>query len=284
MAAQPLLASRRNHVNPPAAVNYWRQILRSQGYSTVNATGPFDKSVIEATRHFQMTRVDKNGAPLTVDGEVGDKTWWAGLNPSGSAQRNWLEPDGVPSGLSAARARIVRSALKDHAAGVREVPDGSNYGGGVTRYLEGIGPAFWCGYAVSTWCKDGTGEWPLGHRTGLVADLWNRARREGRAYTRDLCPVPGDAFILLYRNSNGTLTGLGHTGIVAAVGHDMNLWNAVEGNAGNRVKLSVRDTANTSVLVGFVDMVGDSASVRPKFSRGLMKRGEAAASSVASTR
>ena len=281
---QPTLSTRRTSTNPQAAVNYWRQILRSQGYTNVNPTGPYDKALEECTRHFQMTRIDQHGAPLVVDGEVGPRTWWAGLNPSGAAQRNWLAAGGAPKGLSPARAKIVKAALADHAAGVREVPDGSNYGGGVTRYLEGIGPAFWCCYAVSTWVKDGTGEWPLGQRTGLVADLWNRGRREGRTYDTSLCPVPGDAFIFLYRNNSGKLTGLGHTGIVAAVGNDQNLWNAVEGNAGNRVKLTVRDTANTGVLVGFVDLVGDSAAVRGKFARGLFKGGKGADSGLAGTR
>ncbi len=277
----PLLKVARGHVNPPDAVAYWRTILRSQGYTQVSPTGPYDEALEEVTRHFQMTRIDKQGRQLAVDGAVGPNTWWAGINPSGDTQRNWLEGT-VPAGLSQARKDILRSALADHAKGTREIPDGANYGDGVTRYLEGIGPAFWCCYAVSTWCKDGTGAWPFNKREGLVAGLWNTARQAGRTYGKDKVPVPGDAFIILYRKANGKLTGLGHTGLVAAVGQDFTIWNGVEGNAGNRVKLS-RRSSETAELAGFVDLVGDSAEVRNKFRRGLFNA-SAGPSGVAATR
>lgn len=278
----PLLKVARGHTNPPDAVSYWRTILRSQGYTQVAPTGLYDEALAEVTRHFQMVRIDRSGRQLKIDGEVGPDTWWAGLNPSGDTQRNWLEGS-VPKGLSAQRREILRSALADHAKGVREIPDGANYGDGVTRYLEGIGPAFWCCYAVSTWCKDGTGDWPFGVREGLVAGLWNRARQLGRSYDKSKVPVPGDAFIILYRHkTTGRLTGLGHTGLVAAVGQDFTIFNGVEGNAGNRVKLTRRDS-DIPELAGFVDLVGDSDVVRGKFSRGLFNA-NGAPEGVAGTR
>lgn len=282
-ASMPLLANKRGHSNPPEAVSYWRNILISQGYTSVAPKGAYDGPLEEVTRNFQMTRVDRHGRPLVVDGEVGPATWWAGFNPSGDAQRNFLEGS-IPKGLSAQRTAILRAALGDHQKGVREVPDGSNYGDGVTRYLHGVGPAAWCCFALSEWVHDGTGAWPLGERQGLVAGLWNKARREKRNYGRELCPVPGDAFVFLYRRNDGKLSGQGHTGIVLSVGNDQNIWNAIEGNAGNRVKLTTRDTQSTLVLAGFVDLVGDSEQVRGKFQRGLAKAGARTGTSLRETR
>lgn len=267
--------------NSQTHVDYLRACLISQGVLT-KPSGVFDAALKELVIYFQMTHQDSTGKLLTTDGEVGPKTWWALTNPSGAAQRSWLEGE-LPKGLSSARRKILSAALKDHKAGVKEVPDGSNYGGGVERYLHGVGPAFWCCYAVSEWVHDGTGSYPLGQRYGLVSAMWNEARRTGRAYLKNTkCPVPGDVFVLLYRNNAGKLSGAGHTGLVAAVGNDMSMFNTIEGNMGNRVKLAKRTNAE-SLIVGFIDVVGDSDVVRGQFSRGLLTA-SAVTSDLKSTR
>lgn len=270
----------------PAAVRYLQSALLSQGYHGLTLNGKYDKATIAEVQNFQAARLGPNGKFLKPDGWVGPSTWWAVQNPSGPAQASHLA--GVlPKGLSAARRAILQAAAKDHANGTHEVPDGANYGDGVTRILAGVGPCPWCCYSVSQWHKDGTAKWPFDTRFGLVKALWDHAVKKGRAYkkgTKD--PVPGDAFVLLYRDSKGQLTGLGHTGLVGAVsearGEDC-VYNTFEGNAGNRVKRGQRDVQEV-VLEGFVDMVGDADVVRLQFARGLFSKKDNIDSSVAGTR
>jgi len=267
----------------PIAVTYLQHALLSQGY-TVPVNGKYDKATIGAVHDFQATHVDINGKHLVVDGWVGKSTWWAIQNPSGAAQKSDFEAM-LRKGLSADRRALLRTALKDHANNTREIPDGSNYGDGVTRYLTGIGPAFWCCAAVSTWYKDVTGLWPWGTRYVSVAALWANAQARKQAiHIKDKpIPCPGDAFVFQYRNSKGDFTGLGHIGLVATVSQDGESFNTVEGNAGNRVKVSLRDVHNP-VLVGFVDFFGDRATVLPKVERGLYNQAERADSTVGGTR
>lgn len=267
----------------PIAVRYLQQALISQGY-TVKPTGKYDNATIGAVMDFQATHLDSKGTHLLVDGWVGKSTWWAIQNPSGAAQISNIDSM-IRKGLSVDRKAILRTAFSDHARGVKEVPDGANYGDGVTRYLEDIGPAFWCCAAVSTWHKDAKDAWPFGTRFVSVAALWKKAGELGRAVPISTRPVPcpGDAFVFLYRNSRGALTGLGHIGLVAATAANGVMFNTVEGNVGNRVKVSLRDIDNP-VLVGFVDFFGDRAAVLPKVERGLFSKSETADSSLAGTR
>jgi hypothetical protein len=114
--------------------------------------------------------------------------------------------------------------------------------------------------------------------------LWDEARRQGRAHNKaNTIPVPGDAFVMLYRNNRGKLTGLGHIGLVLATSQDAEKFNTGEGNAGNRVKISRRDVSQ-STLVGYIDLFGDRADILPKFERGLLAQAEIASSSLAETR
>lgn len=267
----------------PIAVTYLQHALLSQGYKVV-VNGKYDKATIGAVHDFQATHLDSSGKHLLVDGWVGKATWWAVQNPSGDAQKSDLDTM-LRKGLSMDRRAILRAAFSDHARGVQEIPDGSNYGDGVTRYLEGIGPAFWCCAAVSTWYKDAKGDWPFGKRFLSVADIWSKAQDLGRAVkiAQHPIPCPGDAFVFQYRNSKGQLTGLGHIGLVATVSEDGESFNTVEGNAGNRVKVSLRGIDNP-VLAGFIDFFGDRAAVLPKVERGLFSKSESADSSYAGTR
>ena len=68
-------------------------------------------------------------------------------------------------------------------------------------------------------------------------------------------PIPGDAFVMLYRNSRGQPTGMGHIGFVLRVqesGGRATAINTLEGNCGNRVKLGRRDLASPDI-VGFIN-------------------------------
>jgi hypothetical protein len=82
--------------------------------------------------------------------------------------------------------------------------------------------------------------------------VWNMAKTVDKArLTKDYTPIPGDVFIMLYKK-NGRFTGSGHTGIVTAVAADAKSFNAIEGNAGNRVKQTLRQMSQGD-LIGFIN-------------------------------
>ena len=53
--------------------------LIQKGYDcgSFGADGKFGAATEKAVREFQKTHTDENGNPLTVDGVIGSKTWWA---------------------------------------------------------------------------------------------------------------------------------------------------------------------------------------------------------------
>lgn len=220
------------------------------GFGQLVANGRFDEITEDAVSYFQMTHIDQGGEPLEVDGVVGRDTWWALENPSGEMQRNDYEGT-IPDGIVGVRAAVLRQALDEHALGVCEEPDGTNWGDGVVKYGGQPGWAWCCLFA--SWCeKQVLGEYPLGAKMASCYQAWQAAKALGLTKPD---PVPGDQFIMLYTNSAGQLTGTGHTGFVLAVSEDGQWINTVEGNAGNRVKIGKRPV---SQMYGFIDLCGDA--------------------------
>lgn len=234
-------------------------LLQAQGYFDSTIGGNFLNKTRSAVIYWQQTHLGPDGKYLDVDGIVGPNTWWSLLNPVGKAQRNFITPL-IPQGIEGDRKAVLEVALNEHAAGVREMPDGSNWGDGVTKYLEGIGPAPWCCF-YSWWCMhQALGYWLFGEKQGHVATVWRKARKDRISYKKAAyLPVPGDLFVMLYTNSKGNYTGSGHIGFVLSVSHDSKVFNTVEGNAGNRVKVGVRKISQ-STLVGFINPYGDAGS------------------------
>ena len=279
--AQPSLPELRRGAKGPN-VRILQSALTSRGF-VVMIDGDFGPKTQSTVAYFQQTHLGPDGEYLSRHeplGVVTPNTWWA-LNSTAEEQRSNLDTF-IPTGLSAQRRSILRVALQEHSAGVREVPDGSNYGDGVTKYLTGVGPAFWCCYAVHWWVNKALGHYPLGERRGLCLDFWNDAKRMGRTYSPASIPVPGDAFVILYR-ADGQLTGSGHTGIVACTSADGARFGTFAGNEGNRVKAGIRRT-DEPILAGFIDMVGDTNTIRDKFARGLFFIGSNSDNSIGSTR
>jgi len=254
---QPLLKhGSRDPKNVRGPVCLWQTLMQSQGFYNGRVDGFFGSRTTAATRYFQMTHLDENGEPLDVDGKVGPKTWWAGQNPSGEKQRSHIKP-ATPQGLSADRRKVLAISQKKHAEGTREIPDGSNWGDGVTEILEGVGPNPWCCFFVWWVWKQAFGKWLWDKRHGHVQTAWRVARAQGMAFPKEkYTPVPGDFFVMLYKNKYGNYTGSGHIGFVLSVSPDGQSFNTVEGNAGNRVKVGIRKLSQSS-LVGFINPYGD---------------------------
>ena len=245
----PLLA----HGSKGEYVKILQALLQSQGFFDGEIGGNFLSKTLQAVQYFQQTHLGPDGQFLEVDGEVGDDTWWALQNPSGEPQRSGIDPR-IPEGISEARVKLLTVALQEHAAGVKEIPDGSNWGGGVTKYLQDIGPAPWCCYFYSWVFQQSEGTYPLGTRHGHCLTFWKAAKLVGKAFDKkSYVPIPGDAFIMLYRSHKGTLTGSGHIGFVLSVSPDGKSFNTIEGNAGNRVKVGTRQVSQ-STLEGFINL------------------------------
>lgn len=250
-----------------AALGVLVERLRAQGFWSVAPPSRFDTQLEAAVKHFQESHLGPDGVFLQVDGVVGERTWWALDNPSGAAQRSAILPS-IPAGLGPKRTRILQVALDEHARGVAEDPDGSNRGPLLDKYLPewartgARGPA-WCCYFYSWVVKEALSVYPLGVPEGSCAKARVRAVRRGlwtpKTVRRDR-PLPGDAFVFDHGG------GHGHIGFVLRVSADGSQINTVEGNAGNRVKVGLRDLSEAA-LVGFIDNVPTESSTT--FERGL---------------
>jgi hypothetical protein len=243
-----------------------KAMLRSQGFWDGSNSQAFGPLLDVQVRAFQTAHLGPDGQYLLADGVVGAKTWWALYHPSGEAQRSHIVP--VTAGnttefqrrfgmLSQQRQAFIRLAFQEHAAGVREIPDGSNQGDGVDKYIAGFGPAPWCALFVSWLFRQVTGRWPNNRRHAHVQTGWNEAIRLGRVFTgKDRLPLPGDLPIWHFTR------GRGHVSVLVASDARCQLMNTIGGNEGNRVKLGRRTLSRERELVGFIDLFGERQGER----------------------
>jgi CHAP domain len=231
--------------------------LRAEGFWEEAAdVSEFTLEVEDSVRSFQRTHLGPDGTFLSADGVVGEKTWWALFNSTGRAQRSGLRAS-VPDGLGPMRQRILTVALAEHARDVVEVPNGSNRGPDVDRYLPDWvkkpgqkGPA-WCCFFYSWVAHQALDKWPLGAPQGGVLEARRVAGKLGLWTPKSVAvnrPLPGDVFVM----DRGS--GHGHIGFVLRVSDDRKQINTLEGNCGNRVKLGMRELSDPEII-GFIDNV-----------------------------
>lgn len=268
-------------------VQYIQEILQREGFFDGTPLGNFGDITEASVTHFQNTHIDESGKLLEADGKVGKNTWWALHNPNGSAQRNYTPPEGCAECVTAEtgpRAKFLKFQLDLHAKGIKEIPDGSNYGDGVTPIVNACGFRYgiaWCLAAQSYAFRETTGDKPLGKAMFVhCSTFWNEALKLGKAHVKNkYTPTPGDIVIYNYAGglkSNGTLEGPGHAAALAQLSTAGDRFNAFEGNMGNRFKFTTRSVSER-ILVGFVNLWGDE-SAPPKFKRGLAEAPTIAAS------
>lgn len=256
-----------------------KSILRSQGMWDGTNSPDFGPKLDSAVRYYQSTHLGPTGQYLKGDGVVGEGTWWSLYNASGPAQKSFIKPpaqekrtpDHIPAfdhkygRLSLPRQKFLRVLFNEHAAGTREIPDGSNQGDGVDKYIKGYGPVYWCALAQS-WCwKEANGDWPRGTREAGVLSWWRKALAGGYAHkvNSGYVPVPGDLAIW----SHGK--GAGHVSAVVASTSELK-FNTIGGNEGNRMKLGLRDTDSEPQLLGWIDIAGDGPSLQGAYTGGLL--------------
>jgi len=247
-------------------------LMRSQGFWDGTDSQDFGPKMRAAVAYFQSTHLGPDGKFLKGDGEIGPRTWWALENPTGEAQRSHLSaPDGYSAGLlSAHRSEVIRILLAEHKAGVLEIPDGSNGGDGVDKFITGIGRVAWCALTQSWVHREVFSCYPDSMRYAHVQTWWRAARLNGTGFPKgQYSPVPGDLAVWCFAG------GTGHISRVVAVSQDDRLvTNCIGGNEGNRLKLGTRDFNNEPKLVGFINNFGDTKTgLDVAFTRGLFTSG-----------
>lgn len=249
-------------------------ILQKEGFFQGTPLGNFLALTQEAVMYFQNTHIDEEGKELVVDGKVGPKTWWALHNPNGDAQRSFIPQPETPAVDPGEREKFLRTLYAMHKQGIREIPDGSNYGDGVTPLVNACGfnyGIFWCLAALSAAWHNTFGSAPIGAMHVHCATFWNEALMRGLTRTKQqYTPIPGDIAVYNYAGglrTNGRLIGAGHVAAVARVSESGAQFNALEGNVGNRFKHSIRNVSERT-LVGYVNLFADFKNP-PKFERGV---------------
>lgn len=249
-------------------------MLSAQGFWLEHQRGlKFTPKLTEAVAYFQQTHLAEDGLTLIIDGQVGPQTRWALERPTGKAQKSNIQNDQQPFGIGLVRKKLLEVALSQH--GVKEKPNGSNRGGtpmgGVDKFLpdwckkEGKkGPA-WCCFFVSWVTREAFGRYPLGRRHGSCKAAWAAAYKLGmvidvKGNDPTTFAAPGDAFVMLRPN------GTGHIGFVYRVNNDGTMFNTIEGNCGNQVKIGTRSIYQKSFR-GYINFFGD---VPIDFDRGLI--------------
>ena len=205
----------RINVREPA-VGMVQQRLLDLGIREVgDVDSDFGEDTERAVKLFQARSADDAGAPLTIDGVVGQKTWRAlfGINTP-------------PSAAPVASGPLIDAVLSIAAGqiGQRESPLGSNRGEMVDQYLTNVDAALlgnpWC-MAFVYWCFQQaamqSGSTNLVPRTAGVLEAWRRS--QGRPGVEILLAAdaikdpdqvkPGMVFFMDFGG------GMGHCGIVA---------------------------------------------------------------------
>jgi hypothetical protein len=250
-----------------------QSLLARHGFGPGKIDGHFGRLTDQAVREFQLANVDHDGEPLEVDGIVGPLTWGAlqaATRPSIYDTDDQRKMDSFSfhpliehlkdSRLDFHTDRILVLDQAVRMRGTKEIPDGSNWGDGVTEILKFYNQpaAPWCGFFVS-YCYQKAMHRPLldnadGH--GHVLTMWKAtAGTKVRFLAEEHRPAPGDIFIMLYRNAAGRLTGNGHTGFVLKTARDH--FSTIEGNSGNRVAIR-RRSYDQKTLQGFISPYPDA--------------------------
>jgi hypothetical protein len=252
-----------------------KALLNSQGFFQP-AGDQFDENFQATLVSFQGSHKGPDGKPLNAIGILGQKTWWALQNPTGPAQRSFMElqpgRNEVPKSITATRQAVLEAALKMWRANTREIPAGSNWGDGVSKILAKAGSARpWCCHTIGHAFVEGTGRYLWGRDWGLVSALWNEAEKRGCAHTKasGYVPRPCDLGVTLYRNAAGRLKGTGHIWFMVALGPKPSrgvgrAYNHLGGNEGDRLHLGLRNTMDES-LHGWINPFGDDDIQSPLF-------------------
>ncbi len=198
-----------------------QNILRELDYH-IPVTGVFDTATYKAVRNFQSTHLDKHHVPLSIDGAVGDLTWWALQHPRSIVTTGAIDftlmPDDSLGGAVISRDAL-QFAINELKGGAGE-EGGNNKGPWVRKYLQLTGLTegnSWCAAFIS-WCflqavNGDKKAMPFKYTAG-ARNIYNQFKQKGWTYDGDdpsRLPQPGD-IVSWWRVSLSS--GFGHIGIV----------------------------------------------------------------------
>jgi hypothetical protein len=232
------------------SVKEMQRQLQALGFNCGPTDGEFGDRTRVAVVEFQARHDDYTGTPLVVDGVVGPLTWAALF-------RTTPAPPTTLDAASALSQHIVRTAQSE--IGNHEEPDGSNYGNGVTKYVNFVGSQEglqWC-QAFAWWCAfkagpevgipDPKARWRSPSPSTCTTAKW--AKDKGWFFApKDVLDgqavvMPGD---FVYTKLDFS-AWVGHVGIVEQV--DTGYVHTIEGNSENAVR---QRTHRLMGLAGFV--------------------------------
>ena len=203
-----------------AEVTELQNVLRELDYN-IPVTGVFDNNTYLAVRNFQSSHLNKHNAPLSVDGKVGDLTWWSLQNPRTTVTTGVIDYKIMPNaslGGSAVGRSALQFAINELIAGAGEV-GGNNKGPWVKKYLQPTGLSegnSWCAAFIS-WCflqaaGGNRGSMPFNYSAG-ARDIFNQFKKKGWTFDGNGSEQlqPGD-IVSWWRVSMPS--GFGHIGIV----------------------------------------------------------------------
>lgn len=185
-------------------------------------TGVFDNETLKAVKNFQSSHLDKQGTPLTVDGKVGELTWWALRNPRPNVTAGFINYGIMPAssfgGTTIGRAAL-QIAIDELNAGAGEI-GGNNKGPFVKKYLDPAGASEgdpWCAGFLS-WCflqasGGNKGNMPFKYNAG-ARNIFNQFKNKGLSFDGidpGKQPEPGD-IVAWWRTS--LQSGKGHIAII----------------------------------------------------------------------
>lgn len=235
-------------------------VLRRDEAIKLDTDAPtFDATMKSAVKLFQSRGIDRLGNPLKIDGEIGAITWAALFGEE--------KVPTVDAASDTLLAQVLKVAAGEEARHVREVPEHSNAGPDVERYLRSVGLGggnSWCA-AFVYWCFGEAAKTlnranPL-FKTGGCLAHWNGAPSKGaqrilstKAQADPGLLQPGMIFIM----DHGA--GLGHTGLIESVAGG--ILTTIEGNSNNNgsrdgtgvFRLNSRKI--NSINKGFIDYTG----------------------------
>jgi hypothetical protein len=215
-------------------------------------SGVFDHETYLAIRAFQAQNLDRHGEPLTVDGKVGDLTWWSLRNEKPNIQPNILIdftqlPD-ISFGGSAVGRAALQKAILELKAGAEEI-GGNNRGPFVKKYLNGIVPEGnpWCAGFVSYCFSCNAQNIPFTYSLG-ARDILQQFKHKGwvNEPASGYLPEPGDIVVWWREQLRGSK---GHVGIVHHLS-DGFLYT-IEGNKSPRVQGFKYVFSRMDKLLGF---------------------------------
>ena len=230
-----------------------QSLLMKKGYLTDEEIGGvFDNETHRAVRVFQSQNLDQNGQPLTVDGRVGELTWWSLHHPkpiiqTPSAVNFFQMPPASMGGSERGRAAL--------GVGIRELKDdareigGNNRGPFVKKYLHGIvaegNP--WCAGFVSFCFSEHPAGMPFPNTVG-ARNILQHFKKKGwvQPPSSGCTPEPGDV-VVWWRES--LHSGKGHIGLVHQL-RDGFLYT-IEGNKSPKVQGFSYVSSRIDKLLGF---------------------------------